>query len=147
MKRARSKSRRVDIPLAELPLDRQCCVCGRVPRTCWDNMDPLQYCTSCRSNHRYCDEDCQRRGWNEHKGVCKMTCSCCKTIWSAKLPKCMCKKRRYCNRQCQILDWDARHSSECSPGIPWTLFDWAMAQPQIDLGYTIDWTNGSRVYH
>ena len=145
MKRARSKSRRVDIPLAELPLDRQCCACGRVPRTSEDK-DPLRYCTSCRSNHRYCNRDCQRRGWNEHKVVCKMTCSYCKTIGTAKLPKCPCNKRRYCDTQCQSLDW-AVHSKICSLGIPWAWIDWAAAQPQIDVGYTIDWTNGSYIHH
>ena len=108
-------------PLAKLPLDRQCCVCGYIPRE--DVVIPhlLRYCTSCRSDHRYCDRACQRGGWKEHKVLCKRTCSFCKTIGSAKLPKCPCKNKRYCNTQCQNLDWKAIHSRVCGLSIPMAL--------------------------
>ena len=109
--------------LAELPLDRQCCVCGYIPREDDDVPTRLRYCSSCRSDHRYCDRFCQRGGWNEHKVKCKRTCSFCKTIGYTKLPKCPCKKRRYCNTQCQNLDWRAIHSRVCGLSIPMAQLD------------------------
>ena len=107
-------------PLAKLPLDRQCCVCGYIPRE--DVVIPhlLRYCTSCRSDHRYCDRACQRGGWKEHKVLCKRTCSFCKTIGSAKLPKCPCKNKRYCNTQCQNLDCDLDQNLELRHAMQFT---------------------------
>lgn len=92
----------------------KCCgVCGRVPKYS-DNTHPLRFCASCRNMHRYCDRACQLRGWNEHKILCRMTCSYCSQIWSSNLPKCECELRRYCNTRCQELDWGAWHKRTCT---------------------------------
>lgn len=64
----------------------------------------------------YCNEDCQKKHWNEHKVNCKrietecrrigcnnpgdMRCSQCKMIW-------------YCNEECQINDWK-EHEATCN---------------------------------
>ena len=105
------KPLQVDFPMC---CGVKCCVvCGRVPNNS-DNTHRLRFCASCRNRHRYCDSACQLRGWNEHKNVCRMTCSWCSTIGSSNLPKCECEMRRYCNTRCQELDWKARHKRTCT---------------------------------
>ena len=85
------------------------------------------FCTQCRSVH-YCDKDCQRKDWRNHKLVCKTIvpvpldaankiplqthCSWCFEELGEILECIGCRSIRYCSKKCQLKHWKT-HKSEC----------------------------------
>ena len=89
---------------------------------CHQSHSCMKKCTRC-GQVQYCDRDCQRNHWPEHKKVCiesqttsgklPTPCSYCNKS-PLHLRKCTwCGKVQYCNRDCQAKDWP-EHKKVCT---------------------------------
>lgn len=86
---------------------------------CSKHSDTLQTCGACKKAV-YCNRECQRKDWNEHKKICLVgnlpaqlkICSGCEKKYST-LQSCRCHKVAYCSKECQRMDW-YRHKTDCT---------------------------------
>ena len=86
---------------------------------CLKSSAHLRKCSHCHSV-LYCNQDCQKKHWKEHKTLCckqatekTSSCSYCNTI-SNDLKRCMvCLSVQYCNKECQQKHWN-EHKLHCS---------------------------------
>jgi hypothetical protein len=71
-------------------------------------------CSRCNTAS-YCNAECQKAHWPEHKKACKLvTCQHCEKLETTKLfSKCArCQQVFYCGRDCQVADWP-NHKKDC----------------------------------
>ena len=88
---------------------------------CHSQSSYLKKCTRC-DKAAYCNQDCQRSHWKEHRLICQPAsrmapkpafdkCSACEKA-NKRLKKCLCHLAAYCSIECQRNDWP-HHSATC----------------------------------
>ena len=108
--------------------DKSHCSC------CGKKSSDLKKCRAC-SKSWYCNQECQKKDWKEHKKICKTVkedipaspgvlsltpksdttqtkCAGCEKEFLT-LRRCPCHKIAYCSTTCQRMDWE-RHKVDCT---------------------------------
>ena len=95
----------------------------------------LRVCGGCR-RFQYCDVECQRAHWEDHRPVCRrirketrrrcLVCGLEAADSDRPFPSCHCGERYYCGEACQAEDWvngilvgtvrSRPHSETCASG-------------------------------